>query len=627
MTDKQIIIGTSGHVDHGKTSLLHAITGIDADRWVEEKERGITIDIGFAHLEEEGLSLSFIDVPGHKDFVTNMLSGIFSIDMAVLIVAADESVMPQTKEHFSILSFLGIKTIIPVITKIDIADEEMIELTELEIAELFENANLTIPEKYFKLSSKTMEGIKDFKDSLLKIGQQIEHENIRPFHLPVDRSFSIKGHGTVVTGTLMSGEVKVDEKVYVFPSHKEATVKNITTHQNKVSTAICKKRAALNLPQLKKDEVKRGEIIVKRDFNLSTNLADVVISIDDSVDYFENLKRVRISIGTDDVIARVKLIEKKGYEPPFTAMCQLRFEHPVACFNGQKFIIRSYSPVYTIGGGTVLLSKTTKRKGFKKCEKYLEKLAFTDISKKIEGIMEVKKVLSLDDIGNLLFLKKSIVETHLEKPLKDNIIKKIETKFVYKEHLDEISNKVIDSITAYQKENTMKKGMPASLIPDKSSFALNLLIKQGDIIKEGAFVKTADFKMTLTKKEQENYNKFIQIIDEGKFAPPLVLALEKDFGKNTTDFIALALIENKIFRISSELYFSAKTYKNFIENFKNFSVNRTVFEVKDFKEIFNVSRKYIIPMLEFLDGEQLISRENDVRKILKENVENYKVKI
>lgn len=623
MTDKQIIIGTSGHVDHGKTTLLRCLTGIDADRWVEEKERGITIDIGFAHLEENGLSLSFIDVPGHKDFVTNMLSGIFSIDLAILIVAADESVMPQTKEHLKILSFLGINDIIPVITKTDLADEEMIEITELEIAELFKETGLSNPEKYFKVSSHTNNGINEFKQYVLEKSRDVKHDNDRPFYIPVDRSFSIKGHGTVVTGTLMSGDINVDEKIFIYPSEKTSTIKNITTHQNKVKSAVCKKRIALNLPALKKEDINRGQIIVKEKYDISTNFADAIISIDNSLDFFEDLKRIRVSIGTEDVIARVKLIEEKNYKTPFSTTCQLRFENPVPCFCGQKFIVRSYSPVHTIGGGKILLSKTHKRKGFKKTEPALLMLDSKDFSKQVEGIVNIKKVLTSKEIGNLLFIKDDIVKNSIFELINQNQIIKIEDKIVDFDYWVNICEKTMDFLKNFQQENPMKPGAPVSLFPENLLLPLNHFIKTEKFIKTGAIVKTPNFVQTLNKTQQENYKKLINSISDGGFSPPLIGSFEKEYGKNIGEYISLAMADKKIVRISSDLYFSRETFNNFINKFKLFAKDKNSFEVKEFKEIFPVSRKYIIPMLEFLDGEQLISRENETRKILKDNLLKY----
>jgi selenocysteine-specific elongation factor len=623
MTEKQIIIGTAGHVDHGKTTLIKALTGIDADRWQEEKERGITIDIGFAHLDTQSLSLSFIDVPGHKDFVTNMLSGIFSIDMAILIVAADESVMPQTREHLSILSFLGVENIIPVITKTDLADSDMVELTTLEVEELFDDLNLTQPKKMFFVSSKTNRGVEELKNHLICEGEKVIHNNLRPFYLPVDRSFTIKGHGTVVTGTLMSGEVSVDDKVFVYPLKREAYVKNITSHNNKVTTAKCKKRVALNLPSLKKEQVKRGQIIVKKESDISTSIADAFVKINDSTAQFEDLKRVRISIGTDDVIARVKLIEQKEYKTPFEGYCQLRFEHSVPCFNGQKFIVRSYSPVTTIGGGEVVLSQTVKHKGFREAPQYLSLLRAKSLKDKITGIVLAKKVLHRNSIANILFYKQQLIEKELSDLIKENKVILIEDTVYESNYFFSLCSQTIQLVLEYQKKNKMKQGMPISEIPSNLTASLNYLLENNKLIKLNAVIKTPDFKQSLTVQQKDRYNKLVKQIENGKFSPPLTSAFEKEFGKEAADFVALAVSEEKIVRISRELYFSKQVFNDFIEKFKLLAKEKSVFEVKDFKDAFAVSRKYIIPMLEFLDGERLITREGDFRKVLKENLENY----
>ncbi len=621
MPNKQVIVGTAGHVDHGKTSLVYSLTGIDADRWKEEKQRGITIDIGFAHMDSNGLSISFIDVPGHKDFVTNMLAGVHSIDFAILVVAADESVMPQTKEHFDILNLLGIKNIFPVITKIDLVDNEMLSLVELEIEELFDKAKRKI-EHLFKVSAVTGEGIDAFKSFLFEFSKGIDNfNNIRPAFLNIDRSFVIKGYGTVITGTLMAGELNVNDEVVILPPGKSGKIRNINTHGEKVERVFAKKRTALNLPSFRKEEIKRGNIAVKDSIDLTTQIVDAKIKIISGYTKFKDLTRVRVSIGTEDAIARVKLLEGKELKVPFETYCQLRFEEPVACYTGERFILRHFSPLFTVGGGVVLDNKPRKRKGYRGIDRLKSKDhdSFEDILLAIveeEGATQVKKLRERLFVTTKFF---------------DNLIKKLKQSgkiivlnngelVLSFDYYTGLSSTLIERVRDFQKQNPRKHGIPYAYFSESEKPVLHALISKKKLVKEGDVVHTPDFKSKLSVDENKEFQRLIDLISKEGLTPPMMNVLSTEFKDKSLlkDLLKRGLEEGKIVRINADYYLSSVAYRNFIENFKKFSSNKNEFTLQDIKPVFNISRRYLVALLEHLDGEGITVKVGDKRKVIKQ---------
>ncbi len=617
--NKQVIVGTAGHIDHGKTTLVYKLTGIDADRWEEEKRRGITIDIGFAHMDSPLVSVSFIDVPGHKDFVTNMLAGVHSIDFAVLIVAADESVMPQTEEHFDILRLLGIKHIFPVITKIDLVDRETLDFVVEEIEELYNHAGIEIP-KFFKVSAKTGEGIEELKSFLFEFAEQINNYNEkRPSFLNVDRSFTIKGFGTVVTGTLMAGSLSVNDEITILPSGKKGKIRNINTHNTKVDEIFAKKRVALNLPSFKKEEIKRGDFILKDGLDLVSSVVDAKIKIIGGYSVFKDLTRVKVNIGTADVVARVKLLENKEERVPFEGYCQLRFETPVACYWGERFIIRHFSPLFTVGGGVVIDNKPKKRKGFGKHASVALKDT-DDFYQMAVAVVDEEGYLTFEQLRARLFIVKNLFEK-LVKRLKqkgkiivDGKNRLIFSPAFYKKACDNL----IERIENYHRENPRKEGMPLAYLFGIEKNIAELLEVKGKIVKQGEILKLPGFKGRLSGEEEKEYKRLIKIVDKGGLTPPMLNVLKTEFKdyQMLKDFLKRGIKEGKLVRINSEFYLSADNYRKFEEIFKRFSEQFDEFTIGDIKPYLNVSRRYLVALLEYLDGERKTVKIGDRRKII-----------
>ncbi len=352
-----IIVGTAGHIDHGKTALVKALTGIDADRLKEEKERGITIDIGFANLTLDAqTTIGFIDVPGHERFIKNMLAGVGGIDMVVLVIAADESVMPQTREHLDICSLLHIKQGLTVLTKIDNVEREMADLVEVEVREFLKGSFLE-RSPILRVSSLTGEGIPQLIEALRQaIGNVAPKDDTELFRLPVDRCFTMKGFGTVVTGTLIAGQVHKEDAVEIFPSQRTTRVRGIQVHGRASNEARAGQRTALNLQGVEVAEIERGMVLTVPGVFKPTSMFDCNLELLRSAPApIEMRKRVRFHIGTAELMGYVVLLGQERLNPGESALVQIRVEEPAFALPGDRFIIRQYSPMITIGGGQILL--------------------------------------------------------------------------------------------------------------------------------------------------------------------------------------------------------------------------------------------------------------------------------
>ena len=378
---KNIIIGTAGHIDHGKTALIRALTGKETDRWEEEKRRGITIDLGFTYFDlPSGDRAGIIDVPGHEKFVNNMLAGVIGMDIVILVIAADEGMMPQTREHVDIMSQLGVDKSIVVLNKCDLVDDEWKELVKEEIKEeligsVFENANM------IEVSAITGEGIDNLIKEIVNMTQdEMSTKDINTIaRLPIDRSFSISGFGTIVTGTLISGSIKKDDELEIYPTGKKAKIRSIQVHGKDVKECFAGQRSAINISNLKKDEIKRGYVLAPPNSLEDTMMLDVKLNILNSSNrILSNRCRLHLFTGTSEVLCRAVLLDVEEAGPGDSCYAQLRLEGKIAVRRGDKFIVRFYSPLETVGGGVILDANPTKKTPF-------NKIQLEEIKRKEEG--------------------------------------------------------------------------------------------------------------------------------------------------------------------------------------------------------------------------------------------------
>lgn len=627
---RNIIIGTAGHIDHGKTTLIKALTGRETDRWEEEKRRGITIDLGFTYFDlPDGNKAGIIDVPGHEKFIKNMLAGVVGMDMVLLVIAADEGIMPQTTEHLNILNLLGVENGIVVITKCDIVDQEWISLVKEDITETISTTFLE-GAPIVEVSSKTGQGIEKLIQEIINIADKAVKErelNTIP-RLPIDRVFSIQGFGTVITGTLITGILKKGEEVEIYPVNKICRIRNIQVHSSDVEKAYAGQRTAINLSNVKKNEIYRGCVIAPVNSMKNTMMLDVKLNLlKSSKRVVINRSRLHLYTGTSEILTRVVLLDRDELTPGESCYAQLRLEEEIAVRRGDKFIVRFYSPLETIGGGEIIEPLPLKRKRFD--ENLIEELKIkekgtgADVIEKI--IKETKDLLSVSSLAKTTALTETEVQDNieiLEQEEKITLFKVKNDMYVWHKSFEiEIEEKLEKYLFNYHKENKYATGAKKSEI--KSKFFPNLKQLLFDVIiqafVEKGLIKQSDEFISLTYftiEYDEDYRKIkervLMILDEVKFELLKIDELaEKINHPMTDDVLSLMLTEKDLVRINDlvttrELYEEAK---NILVEFLN--KNKKI-SAAQYRDLINTNRKTAITLLEHFDMLKLTKRiEND----------------
>ncbi|MCL2323791.1 MAG: selenocysteine-specific translation elongation factor, partial [Oscillospiraceae bacterium] len=414
---KHLIVGTCGHIDHGKTTLIKALTGRDTDKLKEEKERGISINLGFTYFDTpSGIRVGIVDVPGHERFLKNMLAGISGIDLVLFIISLEEGVMPQTKEHFQILSLLDVKNGIIVLTKKDMVDEEWADLIETDVREFFKNSFLEDAPS-IRVSSKTGEGLEELKKLIDESLKNVEGKDIKSkFRLPIDRVFTIQGHGTIITGTVISGSIKTGEDVEIYPQNIKSKIRSLEVHGEKVEEVVAGERAAINIASVKKEDVQRGNVLSRPNIAESTYMVNCSLKIiNDENIIVENRQRIKFYHGTSETVGRVILIDRDELKSDEEGLVQFRLEEPILCLSGDRYIIRQYSPMNLLGGGRVIEPFSDKAKRFS--EKLIHELEI-----KSEG--EPDRIL-LSKINKLSSSFPNFTSLHKEMAILEDDLKKL----------------------------------------------------------------------------------------------------------------------------------------------------------------------------------------------------------
>ena len=636
-----IIIGTAGHIDHGKTALVKALTGVDADRFPEEKLRGITIDIGFAELNLGDVNIGFVDVPGHEKFVKNMLAGAHGIDLVALVVAADEGVMPQTREHFEICRLLETKTGLIVLTKKDLVDAELLEIAELDVSELVENSFLQ-DAPVVAVSAKTGEGIEELKEILKNLAAKIpDRKNETIARLPIDRAFSVKGFGAVVTGTLVSGEISEGDELEVLPTGKKVRIRGIQTHGKSVKSAHAGQRTAVNLGGIEQAEIERGMVLAEKDVLRSIQIFDAEIEVlKDAKKSVKTRQRVRVHIGTIEALARIQVLnesnEIKQGEKDFV---QLRLENPVVAIPNERFILRSYSPQITIAGGKILDAFAAKhrKKDFENVRKFLENLieSENDKTKKIKLFLETSDQhgANFADLQARTGWRKEI----LNKALAENIEKKgiieAENFYIARTPFDNLKSKTLSEIESFHKKEPLAKGILRETLREKISAHLPpeifktvlINLEKEDKIAAKDFVRLASHNLELSSDEKLLRERLSEIYKTAKLeVPKLEDALNeakngtKSDANHARKIFQLLLNSGEIVKISEEFYFAKSEIDDLITKLKEFAAKSSdkLIDVPAFKDLAGISRKYAIPLLEYFDREKITRRAGDKRLIL-----------
>ncbi len=631
---RHVIVGTAGHIDHGKSALVKALTGTDPDRLKEEQQRGITIDLGFAHLDLADVQVGFVDVPGHEKFVKNMLAGVGGIDFVLLVVAADESIMPQTREHFDICRLLGVRSGIVVINKADLVDPEMIELVHDEVAEItlgsfLENAEV------ITVSSKTGDGIDRLKKAIHDLALAIKpRPSNRMLRLPIDRAFSIRGFGTVVTGTLTSGEIQKDQDVELIPGGLISKVRGIQVHGNMTGRAVAGQRTAVNLQGVDLAQVERGMVITVPRLFRSTQILDVHLMLLPSAKPLKNLVKVRFHQGTLEVLAKVALIGQDTLLPGESGYAQLRLDSPVFCLHGDAFIIRQFSPTITIGGGTILHPNPSKHKSTdKQTLTALQGLDHGSLSEKIPVLLatDAKRAVDLNQLNSLLGLPgPDLVKicSELAQSGRVVMISAPAPILVLPDFIESLKKEVLAHVSAFHKENPLQKGISKEELRKRIfddlplevfRHCLEALVEKRRISFQEEAVSLHGREVQLTAEGQQVREKIEAIFQRAGFQPPQVSELQNLVAADPEEIrrIFFWMIKEKILvKVSEDLVYHRATIENIKKQIKSKFTPGTKFGVADFKELFDITRKHAIPLLEYLDRDRFTRRLGNDRILL-----------
>jgi selenocysteine-specific elongation factor len=602
---RHIIVGTAGHIDHGKTALVKALTGADTDRLAEEKRRGISIDLGFAHLDiSRELRLGFIDVPGHERFVKNMLAGASGIDVVLMVIAAGEAVMPQTREHFDICRLLGLRHGVVAMTKSDLADADTLELTRMEIEEFvagsfLENAPIVA------VSAVTGAGIDELRQALVNAASDaVVKDASSYFRLPIDRSFSMRGHGCVVTGTLISGTLNVEEEVELFPPGKRARVRGLQIHGTAVNRASAGERTAVNLAGIDAGEIQRGMMLAPQGLFQTTTCIDTTFELLPGARPLKHHAPVHFHAATADVEAQVRLLASlEPMKPGSRAHVRFLLEKPLLMLPGDRFIVRMFSPVVTIGGGVVLDAAPPQKLRRAALDKRLSEIGTQGMA----AIAVSESAYGLTGAELIARCGRRFADAWYENRGK----------------LASFKTSARNTLTQFHAKNPLLPGMPKEdlrnqALPGSPAFLLDeLLSRLPDVKVEGDVVRVASHRIALKSDESEATEKIEALFREAGLAVPSMVEVLSKSGIEAARarmLLQILLRDRKLIKINEELVFHASA----IESLRTSLAQRigTKFSVPDFKNWTGISRKYAIPLLEFLDREHVTRRDGDNRIVL-----------
>ena len=630
---KSIIVGTAGHIDHGKTALVKALTGIDADRLEEEKRRGITIDLGFAHMDlpapdGEMLRLGFVDVPGHERFVRNMLAGVGGIDLVLLVIAADEAIKPQTREHFDILQLLGVRRGITVLTKSDAVDAETLDVVRLEVEEFLRGTFLDKPNTIVAVSSLTGAGLEDLRRAMVAAAAEVRPRDSHAIaRLPIDRVFTMKGFGTVVTGTLVAGTIRREDELEVFPDGRRVRVRGVQVHGKTADLAVAGQRTALNLAGAATEDLSRGMTLAPLGMFEATRLADVELRLLPSAPRaLKNRARVHFHSYAMETVAEIVLHGLKQIEPGGAAFARLKLPEAALLLPGDRFILRQFSPVVTIGGGVVLDAAPMPR---------------------MPGQIEFLKVLAEGDAGAILKARitrprhlgisisrlsaetgwtRSVVEAQLAPLLRAGAVMGAGDLLLHAPALEELKSQVVSAAADFQKKNPLVGGISKEELrsrvdtsPSLFEAVATMLVRDKKLEVAGDLVRLPGHGVVMKDDEAESQKKIETAFASAGLKVP---ALNEVIGGLKVDkvraqkIVTLLLRDKILIKVSDDLVFHRSALGDLRRQIAAYKVKSTKIDVAKFKELTGVTRKYAIPLLEYLDRERVTKRVGDLREIL-----------
>ena len=622
---KNIIVGTAGHIDHGKTALVKALTGIDADRLEEEKRRGITIDIGFAHLQlTPTLRLGFVDVPGHERFIKNMLAGVGGIDLVLFVIAADESIKPQTREHFDICRLLGIPQGIVALTKADLVDPDILGLVRLEVEE-FVAGSFLAGAPIVAVSSATGAGIDDLRRELQRVASAVAEKSAAGyFRLPLDRAFTVKGFGTVVTGTLISGAVRKEQEVELYPTGRRLRVRGVQVYGAAAEQALAGQRTALNLADIDPADLARGMVLAAPGIFRATTQVDCRLDLLTSAKPLKHRAPVHFHAGTAEIEAQVRLLEgRTALRPGESAWARIVLREPALLLPGDRFIIRMFSPVVTIGGGVVLDTAGVRyRKGDRVAER-LRTLAEAPAAGRVALLVrESKYGTGMAELVSRTGLPEREIEA-AGAAAALVMLKQPALWFADRAWFQSARERLLRAVREFHQKNPLLPGIPkqdlrSRELPDSPPFLIDALLAQSkEIAVEGETVRLASHKLTLKEDEEHARAAIERAFEQAGLAVPAVPDVLSKSGVETArarSLLQILLREKRLVRVSDELVFhhsAVEKLRALLAAHKGSRLN-----VGTFKDWTGVSRKYAIPLLEYLDRERVTRRDGDERLVL-----------
>lgn len=634
MSLKHVIVGTAGHIDHGKSSLIKAITNIETDRLKEEKARGITIELGFAYFDlPSGRRAGIVDVPGHEKFIKNMLAGAGGIDVVVLVIAADEGMMPQTIEHLHILSLLQTQKGIVAVTKIDMVDPEWLELMLDDIASQLRGTFLE-DAAIMPVSSVTKQGIPELIEKIDELtAEVISRDDHLPFRYPIDRVFSMTGFGTVVTGTLVSGQVGVGDKIEVYPDNLETRVRSLQVHGQKVDTAYAGQRVAMNLAGVQVTDLERGNVLAAPGLLRTSLMLDVRLELLADVERpLANRERLRLYTGTSEVLCRAVLLDTEYLFPGQKALVQLRLEEPIAVLTGDRFVVRTYSPMHTIGGGAILDAHPKKRRRFR-----------------AEGIKE----LELRETGGDLQILNQTLLTHSDQYPQEaelfrlagrpteQLAEALETLqdedlalsvvvdgipyYLHAAHLQKLAERAKEAVAAYQRRFPLRPGMPREELRSRVSrqatpklfhSLVTLLASEAGLEVRGGVIAEQGWQVAFTGPYAKMRERVLTQLQDARFAPPDINELAAELNETPerlAEVFAAMGSQGEIVRVTPELAFLTQTVNEVRERVITIIKEQGSITLADLRNALETSRKFALPLLDYLDAQKVTKREGDAR--------------
>ena len=628
---KHVVIGTAGHIDHGKTSLVKALTGTDTDRLKEEKERGITIELGFADLNLDNIHAGLVDVPGHERFVKNMLAGVGGIDLVMLIIAADEGIMPQTREHLSICRLLGVNTGLVVLTKTDLVEPEWVELVADDIQNFVKDTFLE-EKPIVPVSAHIGDGLENLKKALSEIANQSPAKSETGiFRIPIDRVFTMRGFGVVITGTLFSGSVALGEQVEVYPKALPARVRGLQVHGESVEKSTAGLRTAVNLQGLERTEVSRGDIIGHRGELKTTYMLDVHLEhLADAPRPLKTRNRIRFHAGTAEIMGKISLIGRDVLEPGDSSFAQIRLEEPTVVLPRDRFVIRSYSPIVTIGGGEILDIMPRKHRRLRSSSlAHLKSLYQGDETERLLILLRDSRLngVELADLTGRLTLKPSDIKKNIQELSAQGEVQIIDQTSFFSmttAHFHSAQKNILSFLGKYHTQNPLRTGAPREEVRGKAgdinekifTTALRQLRELNEIVEDGATLRLTSHSVDIDETLGAVKTKLESVFKNAHFQPPSVEdAFTQSGGKGNANRNALQILidQGVLFRLKDKIVYHRHALSEAENLLKEHLSHHNEITAAEFRDLLGITRKHAIPLLEYFDTARITLRVGDKR--------------